>query len=85
MRLYTPGLPVRVQADPTGRPEAFTLQGHMHRVESIEEHREPHLGWWDPLGEAHRSYWLVVTGRGLICELCQDHGEGSWLLVRELD
>lgn len=28
---------------------------------------------------------LVSTGRGLICELCQDHADGSWRLVRELD
>lgn len=54
------------------------------RVDHIGEHREPHLDWWDPAGAAHRAYWLASTGRGLICELCQDHTDGSWRLVREL-
>ncbi|HQZ71980.1 MAG: DUF6504 family protein [Anaerolineae bacterium] len=85
MRLHNPGIPIRVQADPQGRPEAFTLRGRLHRVASLEEHREPRLDWWSPLGEAHRCYWLVATERDLICELCQDQADGSWRLVRELD
>ncbi|MBK8541970.1 MAG: hypothetical protein IPL60_18530 [Ardenticatenia bacterium] len=52
---------------------------------SLEEHREPRLDWWSPLGETHRYYWLVATERDLICELCQDQADGSWRLVRELD
>lgn len=91
MRLYNPGLPIRVTADVQGRPLAFVWNGFTHRVESIEDVREPKLDWWSVTGELHRTYYLVVTNDGMICEIYRDEvgGEGrepgAWWVARLFD
>jgi hypothetical protein len=72
-RIYEPGTaPVRVVIDALGQPKAFTWEGATHRVASIEEMREPKLEWWAPTGEVHRTYFLLVTQDGMICEVYRD-------------
>lgn len=72
-RIFEPGTaPVRVTVDQLGQPKAFTWQGETHLVKSIEEVREPKLEWWAATGEVHRTYFLLVTGDGMICEVYRD-------------
>lgn len=85
MRQYPSGLPIRVRAAEDGRPQAFTWRGVTHRVETVEDVREPHLDWWVPSGEVHREYWLVTTHAGLVCEIYRDVGSGEWFLGRRYD
>jgi hypothetical protein len=85
MRQYPAGESIRVQADRTGRPLAFVCQGHPHRIESVEEAREPRLDWWSPGGEIHRTYYLVSTDRGMICEIYRDMTTDDWFLARVYD
>ncbi len=91
MRLFNPGLAIRVTANDDGTPAAFVWDGFTHRVESIEDVREPRLEWWSVTGEVHRTYFLVVTNQGMICEIYRDElgGEGrapgSWWMARLWD
>jgi len=85
MRQYPAGESIRARADHAGRPIAFVFQGHPHRVESVEEAREPRLDWWSPTGEIHRTYYLVSTDRGMICEIYRDMLTGDWFLARVFD
>ncbi|MFQ5459177.1 MAG: DUF6504 family protein [Anaerolineae bacterium] len=85
MRQFPGGDPLRVHTDPQGQPRAFVWHGATHRVASIEEVREPHLDWWSPDGEVHRLYYLVVTHRGLICEVYRDVITNAWRLARIFD
>lgn len=86
MRSYDPPLPIRARASADGRPVAFVLDGVTHAVESIEAVREPRLDWWrGPEKEAHRTYFLVVTNRGMVAELVRDEVAGAWGVARRLD
>ena len=84
MRQYAAGVPVRVRAR-DGRPVAFALEGETHRVASVEDMREPRVDWWAPTGEVHRVYFLVVTDRGMVCEIYRDVPSGAWFLGRRYD
>jgi hypothetical protein len=85
VRQYPAGETIRVRADAAGRPLAFTWRGQPHRVDSVEEAREPRLDWWSPTGEIHRAYYLVSTDRGLICEIFRNVPTGEWFLARVYD
>lgn len=85
MRQYGQDAAIRVRADAEGRPLAFAWRGEPHRVDSVEEVREPRLDWWSASGEVHRVYYLVVTHRGLVCEIYRDVGSGEWHLGRRYD
>ncbi len=85
MRQYPDGVPIRVRVQGDGRPQAFVWAGETHRVESVEAVREPRLEWWTPEGEIHRRYYLVVTHRGLVCEIYHDLGADAWFVGRRLD
>ena len=86
MRSYDPPLPIRVRPGADGRPVAFVWEGVTHAVESIEAVREPHLDWWHgPEREAHRTYFLVVTNRGMVAEVFRDEVAGEWFVGRRLD
>jgi hypothetical protein len=85
MRQYPAGESIRARADRAGHPIAFVFQGYPHRVESVEEAREPRLDWWSPAGEIHRTYYLVSTDRGMICEIYRDMLTGDWFLARVFD
>jgi hypothetical protein len=74
-----------VQADGAGQPVAFSWHGHVHRVTSIEDIREPRLEWWSAGGEVHRLYYLIVTHRGLICEISRDVTTDTWSVSRSYD
>ena len=85
MRQYSPGSPIRVQADDAGAPTSFIWQGQRHLVNAIEDIREPHLGWWQAGGEVHRIYYLVTTTRGLITEIYRDCLADAWYVARVWD
>lgn len=85
MRHHAEGQPVAATADAAGRPVTFVLGGRTHRVETVEDVREPRLEWWSPVGEVHRVYYLVTTDRGWICELYHDVAGGAWYLARVFD
>lgn len=85
MRQHPTGDPIRVRADGEGRPLAFVWNGHPHRVETIEETREPRLDWWAPGGEIHRAYFIVTTDRGLIAEIFRDMPSDAWFVARLFD
>ena len=85
MRQYPASERIRVRADATGRPLAFVWNGQPHRVDSVEEQREPDLDWWAPTGEIHRAYYLVTTDRGPICEIYRDLISGDWFMSRQYD
>ncbi len=59
MRLFDPGLPITVTTDEDGRPTMFRWDGEPHRVDSIEDVREPKL---DTVGDG-RSPPGHVGGR----------------------
>jgi hypothetical protein len=81
----------RLDCSPQGNPRSFVWQGDQHRVESIEDVREPRLDWWSVTGEIHRTYYLVITNHGLICEVFRDEAgtegrvPGSWPMSRVFD
>jgi len=85
MRQYPNGDPIRVRADGDGTPVVFTWRGQPHRVDTVEDVREPRLDWWAPTGEIHRVYYLVTTNRGLICEIYRDVPTGAWYVARVFD
>ena len=85
MRQYAASEPLRVQAGPRGRPHTFAWHGETHVIQSVEDIQEPRLDWWAPDGEIHRLYYLVVTHRGLICEICHDLVDDAWRLSRSYD
>lgn len=85
MRHYDSGLPIRTRIQGDGRPIAFVLSGVTHRVETVEDLREPRLDWWAPGGEIHRVYWLVTTHLGLVCEIYRDVPSGEWFMGRRYD
>lgn len=85
MRIHLKPAPIEVRTDAEGRPAALTLGGHPHRVQTVEDVREPRLEWWSPAGEVHRVYYLVTTDRGLICEVYHDVRGGGWFLARTMD
>jgi hypothetical protein len=85
MRHYPEGEPIRVRSRGDGQPLAFAWRGETHRIESVEDVREPRLDWWAPTGEIHRIYWLVITHRGLVCEIWRDMADNSWCLGRRWD
>jgi hypothetical protein len=85
MRQYPEGDPIRVRADTDGQPLVFIWHGQTHRVDSIEDVREPQLDWWSATGEIHRMYFLVTTNRGLICELYRDATADEWYVARVFD
>jgi len=85
MRQYPDGIPIRVRVNADGHPHAFVWAGETHRIDSIEEIREPRLDWWVPDGEIHRRYYLVVTHRGVVCEIYEDVAGARWFVGRRLD
>jgi hypothetical protein len=85
MRQYASGEELRAQADRHGLPTAFVWHGRPHRVVTVEEVREPRLDWWAPTGEVHRTYYVVTTDRGLICEIFRDETTATWHLSRLYD
>jgi hypothetical protein len=85
MRQYPRGEPIEVRLDPTDRPQAFVWSGVVHRIETVEDRREPRLDWWAPTGEIHRLYYLLTTNRALICEIYLDRTNGRWFLSRTFD
>lgn len=85
VRQYPAGEAIRVRADGAGRPLAFVWNGRPHRVQSVEEVREPRLDWWSSAGEVHRVYYLVTTDRGPICEIFHDVPSGRWFVARVYD
>jgi len=84
MRVHE-GAAIRVREDAAGRPATLTIHGETHRVETIEEVREPRLDWWSPSGEIHRVYYLVTTHLGWICEVYRDVAGSGWYLARRFD
>lgn len=86
MRSYDPPLPVRVRTAGDGRPQAFVLDGVTYVVETIEEVRAPRLDWWlGPEREAHRTYYLVTTNRGMVAEIVRDEVARMWGMARRFD
>jgi hypothetical protein len=85
MRQYARGEPIEVRVDQAEQPQAFVWLGVAHRVETIEDRREPRLDWWAATGEIHRLYYLLTTNRAMICEIYQDRASGHWFLSRTFD
>ena len=85
MRQYPEGVPIRVRVQGDGSPVAFVWAGETHRIETIEAVREPRLDWWAAGGEVHRLYYLVVTHRGVVCEIYRDVAADEWFVGRRLD
>ena len=85
MRMFPDGAPLRVRTDGRNQPATFVWLGETHAIESLEDVREPRLDWWSTEGEIHRLYYLVVTQRGLICELYRDLIADRWLMSRIFD
>jgi hypothetical protein len=91
MRLWQNGAPLKVLADVGGQPLSFIWDRDLHRVDSIEDVREPRLDWWAATGEIHRVYYLVITNQGLICEVYraevggEGRAPGSWWMSRAWD
>jgi hypothetical protein len=85
MRQYADGEPIRVRVDAEAKPRAFAWRGRVHRVDTVEDIREPQLEWWSASGEIHRLYYLLTTNRALICEIYEDRHTGAWFLSRTFD
>ena len=84
MRLHPEGRPIRVRSQ-NDQPLSFVYKGQTHRVERIEEMHEPIMDWWSAAGMIHRSYFLLSTPEGMICEIYLDHSSRQWFLAREFD
>jgi hypothetical protein len=85
MRQYVDGDPIRVHTGSEGRLLAFVWSGVTHRIDTVEDIREPSLDWWSATGETHRVYYIVTTSHGLICELYCDVPTNSWYVSRVFD
>ena len=85
MRQYPAGDPIRARTDSQGQLVAFAWRGVTHRIETIEDVREPSLDWWSASGEIHRVYYLVTTNHNLICELYRDVPTNAWYVSRVFD
>ncbi len=85
MRIHAAPKGIEVRAGESGAPVLLSIDGHPHRVKTVEDVLEPCLDWWSPAGEAHRVYYLVTTDRGLICEVYRDVATGAWYLARTFD
>lgn len=53
-------------------------------VDTIEEVREPNLDWWTE-SPANRTYYLVITNKGMVAEIVRDETNGTWGVARRLD
>ncbi len=84
MRSYDPPLPIRDRVAADGAPHSFVLDGVMYVVDTIEEVRAPNLDWWTA-APANRTYYLVITNKGMVAEIVRDETTGTWGIARRLD
>lgn len=79
-----PGLPLEVGTDGRGFPLHFSVNGHQEKVLAIANRWRVDQEWWRKR-PIHRSYFKVLTGGGVLCEIYEDGADGKWYLERQYD
>jgi hypothetical protein len=82
-RLWVPGQPIRVKADPLGGPVSFSWRGKRHPVERVCSRWRIDQAWWTR--HIWREYFKLTTKTGLLVIVYRDFVSGRWFLQKVYD
>jgi hypothetical protein len=77
------GIPIKVEADPFGRPLEFTWSGKKHTVSKITNRWIVDDNWW--VKRIWRDYYQVITDTRSLLILFRDVETSVWYIQRLYD
>jgi hypothetical protein len=71
---------LQVKTDITGAPASLLRRGRGDQIVEVYDRWRIADLWWQ--AEVVREYFMVTTGRGLVCDIYRDMRTNTWYLSR---